>query len=160
GQALDDTGLPNVFIGLEQLPAPDIELPSDALAREIGGRAAGSVLRVIADGCEQRASGSAVVVAPAYLVTNARVVGGAKSVMVQTSNASYQATPVLVDLELDIAVLHAPGVHAQALVFTTQEPVRGALGASVGYPGGGNEAVTPATVAATYFANGLDVTGS
>jgi S1-C subfamily serine protease len=159
GQVLDDTGLPNVFIGLEQLPAPDIQLPSDALAGQIGGRAAGSVLRVIADGCNQRASGSAFVVAPEYLVTNAHVVVGADSVIVQTSNQSYSATPVLVDLELDIAVLHAPGVPAPALVFTTTEPERGSLGATVGYPGGGNEAVTAATVAATYYANGLDVTG-
>ena len=159
GQALDNTGLPNVFIGLEQLPAPDIQLPSDALASQIGGRAAGSVLRVIADGCQQRASGSSFVVAPDYLVTNAHVVVGARSIIVQTSTASYQATPVLVDLELDIAVLHAPGVHERPLVFTSSEPVRGDLGATVGYPGGGNEAVTAATVAASYFANGLDVTG-
>jgi S1-C subfamily serine protease len=159
GQVLDDTGLPNVFIGLEQLPAPDIELPSDALARQIGGRAAGSVLRVIADGCDQRASGSAFVVAPGYLVTNAHVVVGAGSVIVQTSNQSYTATPVLVDLELDIAVLHAPGITAPALVFTSAEPGRGSLGVTVGYPGGGKEVVTAATVAATYSANGLDVTG-
>jgi S1-C subfamily serine protease len=160
GQALDDTGLPNVFIGLEQLPAPDIQLPSDAVAREIGGRAAGSVLHVVADGCQQRASGSAFVIAPEYLVTNAHVVVGARSVIVQTSDASYEATPVLVDLELDIAVLHAPGVRERALVFTSTEPSRGALGATVGYPGGGNEAVSAATVAASYFANGLDVTGA
>jgi len=111
GQVLDDTGLPNVFIGLEQLPAPDIQLPSDALARQIGSRAAGSVLRVVADGCDQRASGSAFVFAPEYLVTNAHVVVGATSVIVQTSSESYRAIPVLVDLELDIAVLHAPGVR-------------------------------------------------
>lgn len=160
GQILDDTGLPNVFIGLEQLPAPDIELPSDALARAIGERAAPSVLRVLADGCEQRASGSSFVIAPGYLVTNAHVVVGAVSVIVQTSSESYEATPVLVDLELDIAVLHAPGVTAEPLVFTTAEPQRGNLGATVGYPGGGNETVERATVAATYNATGLDVTGA
>ena len=160
GQLLDDTGLPNVFIGLEQLPAPAIELPSDALASQIGGRAAGSVLRVIADGCDQRASGTAFVFAPGYLVTNAHVVVGAQSVIVQTSNQSYKATPVFVDLELDIAVLFANGVTAPPLRFTATEPGRGALGATVGYPGGGNETVTAATVAATYFATGLDVTGA
>jgi Trypsin-like serine proteases, typically periplasmic, contain C-terminal PDZ domain len=160
GQLLDDTGLPNVFIGLEQLPAPDIQLPSDALASQIGGRAAGSVLRVIADGCDQRASGTAFIFAPEYLVTNAHVVVGANSVIVQTSNQSYRAAPVLVDLELDIAVLFADGVTAQPLTFTSSEPVRGALGATVGYPGGGNETVTASTVAATYFATGLDVTGA
>lgn len=159
GQILDDSGLPNVFIGLEQLPAPDIELPSDALARQIGARAAPSVLRVVADGCNQRASGSSFVIAPQYLVTNAHVVVGAQSVIVQTSSDSFKATPVLIDLDLDVALLFAAGVQAPALAFARAEPARGALGATVGYPGGGNETVERATVAATYFATGLDVTG-
>jgi S1-C subfamily serine protease len=159
GQILDDSGLPNVFIGLEQLPAPDIELPSNALARQIGQRAAPSVLRVVADGCNQRASGTAFVIAPEYLVTNAHVVVGAQSVIVQTSGDSYRATPVLIDLDLDVALLFADGVRAPPLTFARSEPVRGALGATVGYPGGGNETVERATVAASYFATGLDVTG-
>ncbi|HET7182703.1 MAG TPA: MarP family serine protease [Candidatus Limnocylindrales bacterium] len=159
GNLLDDSGLPNVFIGLEQLPAPAIDLPSNAVAREIGERAAPSVLRVQADGCGQRASGSSFVIAPGYLVTNAHVVVGARSIFVQTSGESYGAVPVLVDLELDIAVLFAGDVTATPLHFTTGEPSRGDIGATVGYPGGGNETVEPATVAAAYLATGLDVTG-
>jgi uncharacterized membrane protein required for colicin V production len=159
GQILDDSGLPNVFIGLEQLPAPDIDLPSDALARQIGAAAAPSVLRVVADGCDQRSSGSSFVVAPNYLVTNAHVVTGAKSVFVQTSQDSYAATVVLLDLDLDIALLHTDGLRARPLAFTTTEPSRGALAAAIGYPGGGNETVEPATVAAAYYAQGLSVTG-
>jgi S1-C subfamily serine protease len=160
GQILDDSGLPNVFIGLEQLPAPDIDLPSNALARQIGERAAPSVLRVVADGCDQRASGTSFVFAPEYLVTNAHVVVGASTVIVQTSGESYHATPVFIDLELDVAVLFAEGVQAPALAFATSEPRRGALGATIGFPGGGNKTVEPATVAATYYATGLDVTGA
>jgi S1-C subfamily serine protease len=159
GEILDDSGLPNVFIGLEQLPAPDIDLPPNALARDIGQRAAPSVLRVVADGCDQRASGSSFVVAPEYLVTNAHVVVGARSVLVQTSSESYDATPVLIDTELDVALLFANGLEAPPLIFTGEEPSRGALGATIGYPGGGNATVEPATVAAAYFATGLDVTG-
>lgn len=159
GRILDDSGLPDVFIGLEQLPAPDINLPSDALAREIGARAAPSVLRVVADGCDQRSSGTSFVVAPKYLVTNAHVVVGADSIIVQTSGNSYKATPVLLDTELDIALLYAAGVKAPPLTFSSTEPGRGAIGAGIGYPGGGNETVVPATVAAVYYAQGLDVTG-
>jgi S1-C subfamily serine protease len=159
GRILDDSGLPNVFIGLEQLPAPDIELPSDAVARQIGERAAPSVLRVVADGCNQRSSGTSFVVAPRYLVTNAHVVVGAQSILVQTSGNSFRATPVLLDLQLDIALLYADGVKAAPLRFVSAEPRRGAIGAAIGYPGGGNETVEPATVAAVYDAQGLDVTG-
>jgi S1-C subfamily serine protease len=160
GRVLDDSGLPNVFIGLEQLPAPAIDLPSNAVAREIGERAAPSVLRVLSDGCQLRTSGTSFVVARGYLVTNAHVVAGATSVLVQTSSGSFDAVPVLVDLELDLAVLYARGVDVPVLVFSDEEPQRGAVGATVGYPGGGDETVKPATVAATYFATGLDVTGS
>ncbi|HEX3264355.1 MAG TPA: MarP family serine protease [Candidatus Limnocylindrales bacterium] len=158
GNILDDSGLPDVFIGLEQLPAPDIALPSDALARQLGAAAAPSVLRVVADGCHQRASGSSFVISQGYVVTNAHVVVGADSIIVQTSDTSFDATPVLIDLDLDIAVLWAKGLKAPKLTFTNAEPERGALGATIGYPGGGNETVERATVAAAYFATGLDVT--
>jgi S1-C subfamily serine protease len=159
GQILDDSGLPNVFIGLEQLPAPAIELPSDALARQIGQKAAPSVLRVVADGCDQRSSGTSFVVAANYLVTNAHVVTGARSVLVQTSRDSFRAIVVLLDLDLDIALLHADGIRTAALTFTSTEPRRGNLAAAVGYPAGGNETVEPATVAAAYYAQGLSVSG-
>jgi len=159
GNMLDASGLPNVFIGLEQLPAPDIDLPSDERAAQIGERAAPSVLRVVADGCNQRASGTAFVVAPEYLLTNAHVVVGSKSVLVQTSEETYEATPVLIDLKLDVALLFADGVKAPPLTFAGSEPTRGDIGATIGFPGGGNKTVEPASVAATYFATGLDVTG-
>jgi len=159
GQILDDSGLPNVFIGLEPLPAQPIDLPSDALARRIGERAAPAVLRVVADGCDQRASGSSVVVAPNYLVTNAHVVTGAKSVIVQSSADSFRATVVLIDTDLDVALLHTDGLRAPPLTFTSTEPRRGALAASIGFPGGGNETVEPATVAAAYDSQGLSVNG-
>jgi S1-C subfamily serine protease len=159
GGLLDDTGLPDLFIGLEPLPAAPIGLPTDAEARAIGERAAGSVLRVVADGCQLESRGTSFVVSPGYLVTNAHVVAGAHAIAVQSSGASYTAVPVLVDLELDIAVLHAKGLGAASLTFATTEPKRGAIAATFGYPGGGNAVVEPAVVAAVYEATGLDVTG-
>jgi S1-C subfamily serine protease len=159
GHLLDNSGLPDVFIGLEPLPAEPIDLPSDAVAREIGARAAQSVLRVVADGCQLRASGTAFVVAPGYLVTNAHVIAGTDKIIVQSPRASFDAIPVLVDLELDVAVLRVPDLDAPALAFTATEPRRGAIGATFGYPGGGNAVVEPATVATAYFATGLDVSG-
>jgi S1-C subfamily serine protease len=160
GHLLDDTGVPDVFIGLEQLPAEDIALPAEGVAREIGARAAASVLRVVADGCQLRSSGTAFVVKRGYLVTNAHVIAGATDIVVQTSEASFDAVPVFVDLELDVALLRATGLEAPALVLAAEEPHRGSLGATFGYPGGGNAVVEPATVAAVYLATGLDVTGS
>jgi S1-C subfamily serine protease len=160
GRLLDDTGLPDVFIGLEPLPAAPIDLPSDAEARAIGERAAGSILRVVADGCQLESRGTSFVVSPGYLVTNAHVVVGARTIAVQTASASFTATPVLVDLELDVALLHVSSLGAPALTFAGSDPSRGAKAATFGYPGGGGAVVEPAIVAATYSAQGLDVTGS
>jgi S1-C subfamily serine protease len=158
GSLLDDSGLPDVFIGLEQLPAPEIDLPSDELAGAIGERAAASVLRVVSDGCDQRASGTSFVIAPEYLVTNAHVVVGAEDIQVQSASRAFAAIPVLLDLELDVALLWANGLEAPSLAFTRTEPRRGSLGATVGFPGGGDAKVERATVGAVYFATGLDVT--
>jgi S1-C subfamily serine protease len=156
---LDTTGLPDVFIGLEPLPAQGIDLPSDAEARRIGEAAAKSVLRVVADGCQLESRGTSFVVSPDYLVTNAHVVVGARSIVVQSGTASFTATPVLVDLELDVALLHVSGLDAPALHFAS-DPAPRTIGATFGYPGGGNASVEPATAAAVYDATGLDVTGT
>jgi len=156
---LDDTGLPDVFIGLEPLPAAPIDLPSNAIARALGQHAAGSILRVVADGCSLESRGTSFVVSPGYLVTNAHVVAGARSIVVQSSSETYTAIAVLVDLKLDIAVLRAKRLEAPALSFTSTEPRRGDVGATFGYPGGGDASVEPASVTAVYDATGLDVTG-
>jgi S1-C subfamily serine protease len=160
GRLLDDTGLPDVFIGLEPLPAAPIDLPSDAEARAIGERAAASILRVVADGCQLESRGTSFVVSPGYLVTNAHVVVGARTIAVQSPSASFTATPVLVDLELDVALLHVGSLDAPALTFARSDPSRGTKAATFGYPGGGSAVVEPAIVAASYAATGLDVTGS
>ena len=159
GSLLDDSGLPDVFIGLEQLPAPAIDLPSDALAREIGERAAPSVLRVVAEGCDLRASGSSFVIADEYLVTNAHVIVGRRQHHRPDLRRLLRRRAVLVDLDLDVALLWVNGAGcAGALVHRRRSRSEGRVGATVGYPNGGNESVERATVAAAYFATGLDVT--
>jgi S1-C subfamily serine protease len=160
GNLLDDSGLPDVFLGLEPLPAEGVDLPTDAAARAIGEAASRSVLRVVADACSTRASGTAFVVSVDHLVTNAHVVVGASHVLVQTSQRSYEAVPVFVDLELDVALLYVKGLGAPVLHFTDSEPVRGVPGATFGYPGGGGAVVEPAVVSARYDAVGTDVLGT
>ncbi|HYL40340.1 MAG TPA: MarP family serine protease [Candidatus Binatus sp.] len=160
GNLLDDTGLPDVFIGLEPLPAQGIDLPSDAQARQIGERAAASVLRVVADACQFQSRGTGFVISNGYLVTNAHVVVGARTVVVQSPAATFTATPVLVDLELDVALLHVTGLAVPALSFASSDPAPRTIGATFGYPGGGNATVEPAAAAAAYEATGRDVTGT
>lgn len=159
GKVLDESGLPDVFLGLERLPAAPVALPDDPLAAAIGARAATSVLKVQADACRERATGTGFMVAPGYVVTNAHVVAGARSIVAVGSTGSQAAELVFFDPELDVALLWVPGLNAPSLIFAAREPARGALGATIGYPGGGDAVVEAAAVTAAYDAEGLDLTG-
>ena len=163
GSLLDASGLPDVFVGFEPLPAPDVQRPTDPAARAIAAAAEASTLKVSAGACGRVSVGSSFVVAPGYLVTNAHVVAGADAngIRVATSDGTtYDAVPVLFDPSLDIALLHASRLDRPALRFTGRDPSTGAVGATLGYPGGGPLTILPAAVAGRYPATGLDIYGS
>jgi S1-C subfamily serine protease len=67
------------------------------------------------------------------------------------------ARVVLFDPELDVAVLYAPDLRGVPLRFAASDPGRGAVGAAIGYPGGGSLTVVPAAVTGAYPATGLDI---
>ena len=54
-------------------------------------------------------------------MTNAHVLAGVSDPVVHAGDEEYDATPVFVDQEVDIAVLAVPGLPEQALPFA-QEP--------------------------------------
>jgi S1-C subfamily serine protease len=159
GTLLDESGLPEVFVGFEPLPLPPVEQPTDATARAIGTIAEASTVRVSAATCGFESSGSGVVVADAYVATNAHVVAGARSGGVRVTGVAGQvdARVVLFDPELDVAVLYTPDLRGVPLRFAASDPARGAIGAALGYPGGGSLTVVPAAVTGAYPATGLDI---
>ena len=159
GEILDDSGLPNVFIGLEQLPAPDIDLPPDALAPR--HRATSGTLGPAGHRGRLRAACERILV-------RGRA-GIPRDQCPRRGRRAERAGPDLERLVRRDARAHRHRARRRAalrrrpevapLTFTGEGPSRGALGATVGYPGGGNATVEPATVAAAYLATGLDVTG-
>ena len=159
---LDATGLPEVFIGLEPFPAAPVDRPTDPQAARIAHAALASTLAVQATACDRISTGTAFVVGPGgYLVTNAHVVAGSNAVVVGFDGGhSYPADVVLFDPTLDVAVLHAPDVHAPALAFASADPKRGEVGAALGHPAGGALRVIPAAVANSYQAEGRDIYGT
>ena len=162
GSWLDATGLPDVFVGFEPLPAPPVDRPDDPAARAIAAVAEASTLKVSAATCGLSSVGTGFVIARGYVVTNAHVIAGAntRGVRVNAGGKTLDAVPVVFDPKLDIALLHVPGLGARALTFAAHDPDRGALGATLGYPGGGALTILPAAVAGRYPATGHDIYGT
>ena len=162
GDLLDASGLPDVFVGFEPLPAPEVDRPDDPKAQAIAADAEGSTLKVSAGTCGVGSVGSGFVVGDGYVVTNAHVVAGADADAIRVAGADgrvFDATPVLFDASLDIALLRAPGLDLPALRFASVEPQRGSIAAALGYPGGGPLTIVPAAVSGRYAATGLDIYG-
>jgi S1-C subfamily serine protease len=162
GELLDSSGLPEVFVGFEPLPRPPVDRPSDSRTRAIAGPAEASTLRVTAATCSLASSGSGVLIAERYVVTNAHVVAGAGrgAVRVITSGGDIaDATVILFDPDLDVALLRTDRIDAAPLRFATRDPGRGTIGAALGYPGGGGLTIVPAAVTGAYAATGRDIYG-
>jgi S1-C subfamily serine protease len=162
GELLDASGLPDVFVGFEPLPRPPVDRPSDAATRRIAAPAEGSTVRVTAATCGLASSGSGVVIADRYVVTNAHVVAGSRATGLRVATAdgtSADGVVVLFDPALDVALLRIDRNLGPALRFAGSDPRRGAVGAALGYPGGGALTVLPAAVTGAYAATGRDIYG-
>jgi S1-C subfamily serine protease len=160
GRLLDASGLPDVFIGLEPLPRPPVDLPDDPALQALAAAASASTVRVVAATCGLQSTGTGFAVAQGYVVTNAHVVAGAGTIRVDRGGSLFAATPVHFDPNLDVAVLHVPRLPSAPLRFADEDPDRGVVGAALGHPGGGQLQVIPAGVTGSYDARGLDIYGA
>jgi S1-C subfamily serine protease len=159
GAIVDESGLPQVFSGLEPVPAAPIDLPLDAETARIAARAIASTVRVESTGCGALFTGAAFSIAEGYFVTNAHVVAGAERIMLRSLAAAQRGTVVLFDSDLDVAVIHAPKLRLPSLVMAPEAPGRGAVGAALGYPNGAGLTALPAVVTAQVRARGRDLYG-
>lgn len=160
----NSSGFPNPFANLapEFLSPVPVPVPADLQTPGIL-RSTDVVSKVVSTSDCATEAGSAWPVAPDYLVTNAHVVAGGRTVMVETPVASggrrIKATVVLFDPEVDVAILRVPGSGLAPLHLAAEDPARGAAGAVIGYPGGGPEKTVPAAVRGTENAQGHDIYG-
>jgi S1-C subfamily serine protease len=148
-QAIDRNGLPDVLDPLtpteaRQVPAPDQAL----LGSPVVARVQGSVVQIrgIATSCSKQVDGSGFVYADQRVMTNAHVLAGVTDPQVTAEGQVYDATPVYVDEETDIAVLAVPGLPELPLAFSPVPVDTGADAIVMGYPGGGPFYVGPARV--------------
>jgi S1-C subfamily serine protease len=159
---VDTSGLPQVFDVFEVPAGGPVATPQASLVAEIAGPAQEATVLIEGDACGMHVTGTGFVVAQGYVVTNAHVVaGGRQATWVSASTASqpFRGGVVVFDPNLDVALLHVPGLLARPLALAGEPPDRGAVGAAIGHPEGGALQAIPAAVRDVFRAVGYDIYG-
>ncbi|WP_347059159.1 MarP family serine protease [Blastococcus sp. HT6-30] len=139
-EAIDRRGLPDVLDPLTPTDARAVPAPDPALQNsKVVASVEGSVVKIrgVAPSCSRQIDGSGFVYAPERVMTNAHVLAGVTDPVVLAEGKEYDAVPVLVDEEVDVAVLAVPGLPQVPLRFTEQPADSGDDAIIMGYPGGG-----------------------
>ena len=147
--AIDRRGLPDVLDPLTPTQVRDVEAPDQALLNSpVVASVQGSVVKIsgIAPSCSRQIDGSGFVYAPERVMTNAHVLAGVSDPVVLAEGDEFDAVPVYVDEEIDVAVLAVPGLDTVPLSFTAAPADAGDDAIIMGYPGGGPFFVGPARV--------------
>jgi len=136
----------------DSLPSPDSQLPRNPAVVT----AAASVVRIDGDACALELRGSGWVIRPQLVATNAHVIAGEDETQVQLPEQSWQAYPVYVNRDLDIALLRVPGLDLPPLATRTLQADSAPV-ALIGYPGGGALTAAPGTAgrAGSIFVHGF-----
>lgn len=162
GTYLDRQGFPEVVSGINPtVTAPPAPTPQGSTVAAAEDAARRSIVQVESTGCNSISFGSGFVTQAGFVVTNAHVVAGGESIRVNSRRATNDASVVLFDPGLDLAVLSVPNLEAPALPWTSAPVGRGITGATLGFPGGGRELTTkPAAVRRRIRAVGRDIYGA
>ncbi|HEX2297530.1 MAG TPA: MarP family serine protease, partial [Pseudonocardiaceae bacterium] len=160
---LDVSGFPDVLAPFSSTPITDVEPVDPALLNSPTVVAAqSSVLKVRgrAPSCSRALEGTAFVVAPERVLTNAHVVAGTNEVSVETEEGVLAAQVVSYDPETDAAVLDVPGLDAPALPLAPEPAPTGASALVIGYPLDGPYTPSPARIREQINLRGPDIYNS
>lgn len=154
-KSLGLNGLPKVFDQID--PSPTAEPPPDSpLDPTILETAERSVVKVAGPACGRVQSGSGVVVAPGLIITNAHVVAGTTSSIVETSDGARSAGRVVAfDPDLDLALVRSPSLRRPPL--TIADAKASDVGDVLGFPGGGALVVSSYRISERTEAAGRDI---
>jgi S1-C subfamily serine protease len=128
---------PQVFSDIGAAHLFPVQAPDPAVLNSPGYKAAASrVVKVqgTAPSCDRSVEGSGFVYAPHHVLTNAHVVAGVtQGPLVTADGATYRASVVFYDPQVDIAVLYVPDLNMTPLQFAGQAQ-NGANAVVAGYP--------------------------
>jgi S1-C subfamily serine protease len=163
-EALHDTvdtrGFPDVFGPFVPTRAREVAPPDPALLNSpTVARARSSVVKVLgsAPSCSRRIEGSGFVYAPGYVMTNAHVVAGTRSVSVEVRGGRSSGQVVVYDPQRDLAVIHVPGLDAPAMPFATQDAAPNEDAIVLGFPLDGPYDAQAARIREVGYINGPDI---
>jgi len=154
---LNTRGFPQVFSNLIPPTASSVATPTNAQTQALANPAMTSVVKVLGTACGNEQEGSAFVVGPGLVATNAHVVAGEPDTVVIVNGSSYRATAVLFDPSFDLAILRTRAPLGPVLPISPTLVGRGTQAAILGYPEDGPLTVDPAGVTAEITAVGRDI---
>jgi S1-C subfamily serine protease len=158
---LDVSGFPNILPPFATTPITAVETPDPALLNSpVVRQARASVLKVRgrARSCSRALEGTAFVIAPQRMMTNAHVVAGTDKVQVETFDSGVlDAIVVSYDPETDVAILKVPGLRAPVLPLAPKPAATGASGLVLGYPHDGPYTASAARVRDRINLRGPDI---
>jgi S1-C subfamily serine protease len=157
---LNTQGFPQVFSTLIPPTSSSVATPTDAQTQALANPALQSTVKVIGTACGNEQEGSAFVVGPGMVATNAHVVAGESDTEVVVNGNPYKATPVLFDPSFDLSILRTKAPLGPALSISPGLVGRGTQAAILGYPEDGPLTVDPAGVTAEITAVGRDIYNS
>jgi S1-C subfamily serine protease len=163
-QLLNNSGFPDVTNPFSQTPITEVGPPNAALAKSaVVADIADSVLKIRgrAPSCSRQLEGSGFVIGPKLVMTNAHVVAGTEETAVEITRrgkpVELDATVVLYDPAVDVAVLRVPNLDADPLVFDTAVAQPGQDSIVVGYPLDGPYTATAGKVRQQINLKGPDI---
>ncbi len=148
---------------VESLLINDVQAPDSTLTKASKIHAVlDSVVRVEGDApsCNARLSGSGVVFKSGFVLTNAHVVAGVKTVGVRVKGKGSLviASVVYFDPKTDVAVLYSKRLDTKVAVMG-QAIKRNDSAVIAGFPGGGGLKLIPARVSGVVESSGTDIYG-
>ncbi|MEU0096150.1 MarP family serine protease [Kribbella sp. NPDC006257] len=138
----------------------DTQPPDAAIARQPAVRDSYSRIAKVTGvaNCSRGLEGSGFVYGPQRVMTNAHVVAGVSDPRVEVNGKSYDATVVLFDPSVDIAVLYVPQLNVKPLVFD-ESGKADAAAVVLGYPENGPFDSEPARIRSEERLRGPDIYG-
>ncbi len=157
GHLIDPNSFPQVFTGLEPTLKTDAPLPDMGVLNAAVQKARPSVVKIEGEGCNNIVEGSGFVAGNRTVVTNAHVVAGVNRPFVLDQDGTREATVVVFDPELDLAVLRVDNLKGSPLPLNGNTAPEGTPVAVLGYPSGAGFTAGPGTVLETFQAQGRNI---